>query len=209
MGLTADDIRFGTTIRLGAMPAGCDMHPSLALALVIDAIRRHAAQGITVLRLPPVAGAWPSIGGAWQHIAALCHESARLIGQLGVRLTIHAEMHVVAAARDAAIHAAGMASLARAAEVLETRLMDDRNAARAYARVLAASPEDSGVLERASRVFARMGGLAAQIEVDKAFADRDRWTKMAALNTARSGFFSSDRTIRNYMRDIWSIPSAL
>jgi starch phosphorylase len=50
---------------------------------------------------------------------------------------------------------------------------------------------------------------AAQIEVDKAFADRDRWTKMAALNTARSGFFSSDRTIRNYMRDIWSIPSAL
>jgi starch phosphorylase len=49
----------------------------------------------------------------------------------------------------------------------------------------------------------------AQIEVDKAFADRDRWIKMAALNTARSGFFSSDRTIRNYMRDIWSIPSAL
>jgi starch phosphorylase len=50
---------------------------------------------------------------------------------------------------------------------------------------------------------------AAQIKVDHAFADRDRWTKMAALNTARSGFFSSDRTIRNYMRDIWSIPSAL
>jgi starch phosphorylase len=49
----------------------------------------------------------------------------------------------------------------------------------------------------------------AQLEVDKAFADPDRWTKMAALNTARSGFFSSDRTIRNYMRDIWSIPSAL
>ena len=50
---------------------------------------------------------------------------------------------------------------------------------------------------------------AAQIEVDHAFADSDRWTKMAALNIARSGFFSSDRTIRNYMRDIWSIPSAL
>ena len=50
---------------------------------------------------------------------------------------------------------------------------------------------------------------AAQIKVDHAFADRDLWTKMAALNTARSGFFSSDRTIRNYMRDIWSIPSAL
>lgn len=50
---------------------------------------------------------------------------------------------------------------------------------------------------------------AAQGEVDKAFADRERWTRMAAMNTARSGFFSSDRTIRNYMHDIWDIPSAL
>ena len=50
---------------------------------------------------------------------------------------------------------------------------------------------------------------AAQTQVDLAYADRDRWIKMAALNTARSGFFSSDRTIRSYMKDIWSIPSAL
>ena len=49
----------------------------------------------------------------------------------------------------------------------------------------------------------------AQGEVDQAFADRERWIKMAAMNTARSGFFSSDRTIRSYMRDIWNIPSAL
>jgi starch phosphorylase len=50
---------------------------------------------------------------------------------------------------------------------------------------------------------------AAQGEVDRAFADRDRWVRMAAMNTARSGYFSSDRTIRSYMQDIWSIPSAL
>ena len=46
---------------------------------------------------------------------------------------------------------------------------------------------------------------AAQGEVDAAYADRDRWVRMAAMNTARAGFFSSDRTIRGYMEDIWSV----
>ncbi|MES2434740.1 MAG: glycogen/starch/alpha-glucan phosphorylase [Pseudomonadota bacterium] len=50
---------------------------------------------------------------------------------------------------------------------------------------------------------------AAQDKVDTAYADRQAWIKMAALNTARSGFFSSDRTIRSYMKDVWTIPSAL
>jgi len=49
----------------------------------------------------------------------------------------------------------------------------------------------------------------AQAEADAAFADRDLWLRMAAMNTARSGFFSSDRTIRGYMADIWSVESAL
>ena len=38
---------------------------------------------------------------------------------------------------------------------------------------------------------------------DAAYLDRDRWLRMAIHNTARSGWFSSDRTIRGYMRDIW------
>jgi starch phosphorylase len=46
---------------------------------------------------------------------------------------------------------------------------------------------------------------AAQGQVDAAYADRDRWARMAAMNTARAGFFSSDRTIRGYMRDVWSV----
>ncbi len=50
---------------------------------------------------------------------------------------------------------------------------------------------------------------AAQARVDLAYADPEIWVRMAAMNTARSGFFSSDRTIRSYMKDIWNIPPAL
>ena len=39
--------------------------------------------------------------------------------------------------------------------------------------------------------------------VGPAWADQDQWTRMSILNTARSGFFSSDRTVRDYNRDIW------
>ena len=38
-----------------------------------------------------------------------------------------------------------------------------------------------------------------------AFQDRDRWTRMSILNTARSGFFTSDRTIRQYCDEIWHV----
>ena len=51
--------------------------------------------------------------------------------------------------------------------------------------------------------------LDAQDRVDAAYADKTHWVKMAAMNTARSGFFSSDRTIRSYMADIWSVTPAL
>ena len=48
-----------------------------------------------------------------------------------------------------------------------------------------------------------------QRHVDAVFADRNRWMRMAALNTARTGWFSSDRTIEGYARDIWGARSLL
>jgi len=42
-----------------------------------------------------------------------------------------------------------------------------------------------------------------QREVDAVYRDRERWSRMAVLNVARMGRFSSDRTIREYARDIW------
>ena len=45
----------------------------------------------------------------------------------------------------------------------------------------------------------------SQLKVAEAFQDRARWAKMAILNTARVGKFSSDRTISEYARDIWKL----
>ncbi len=44
-----------------------------------------------------------------------------------------------------------------------------------------------------------------QERVSRAYADQERWTKMSILNVARIGYFSSDRTIREYCRDIWGV----
>jgi len=49
--------------------------------------------------------------------------------------------------------------------------------------------------------------LACQEQVSVAWQDPDRWTRMAILNTARSGKFSSDRTIREYADEIWKVRS--
>jgi glycogen phosphorylase len=43
-----------------------------------------------------------------------------------------------------------------------------------------------------------------QAEVDKAYRDEERWSRMSILNTARMGKFSSDRAIKEYCRDIWN-----
>jgi starch phosphorylase len=45
--------------------------------------------------------------------------------------------------------------------------------------------------------------VECQRGVADAYADRQRWTRMSILNVARSGKFSSDRAVREYLRDIW------
>jgi len=49
--------------------------------------------------------------------------------------------------------------------------------------------------------------IAAQDRVSDAWRDKDNWNRMAVINTARSGFFSSDRSISDYCTKIWGIPN--
>lgn len=47
--------------------------------------------------------------------------------------------------------------------------------------------------------------IKAQEAAERAYRDQNRWTEMSIVNTAKSGIFSSDRTVREYANDIWDI----
>jgi starch phosphorylase len=47
--------------------------------------------------------------------------------------------------------------------------------------------------------------IDAQQQVEEAYRDQERWSKMSILNCAYSGKFSSDRTIADYNHDIWKL----
>jgi starch phosphorylase len=47
--------------------------------------------------------------------------------------------------------------------------------------------------------------VECQEEVDRVWRDPERWTRSSILNVARMGQFSSDRSIREYCRDIWHV----
>ena len=44
-----------------------------------------------------------------------------------------------------------------------------------------------------------------QDALEQVWTDQERWTRMSVLNSARSGFFSSDRTVQDYCREIWKV----
>ena len=47
--------------------------------------------------------------------------------------------------------------------------------------------------------------IRCQQDVSAAWQDTDRWTRMSILNSARSGKFSSDRSIAEYCEEIWDV----
>ncbi|HOP85363.1 MAG TPA: glycogen/starch/alpha-glucan phosphorylase [Syntrophorhabdaceae bacterium] len=51
--------------------------------------------------------------------------------------------------------------------------------------------------------------IECQERVGRTYLDADRWTKMAILNVARSGIFSSDRSIKEYAEKVWGIKPVL
>jgi starch phosphorylase len=47
--------------------------------------------------------------------------------------------------------------------------------------------------------------VKAQEKIEKLYTNKEKWTKICLTNIAKSGFFSSDRTIEEYVKDIWKL----
>ncbi|MDZ7768876.1 MAG: glycogen/starch/alpha-glucan phosphorylase [Woeseiaceae bacterium] len=62
------------------------------------------------------------------------------------------------------------------------------------------SPDDPWMTAADFRSF-----VDAQQRVAEAFTDRERWTRMSIMNSAASGRFSTDRTMRDYNDDLWKL----
>ncbi len=71
---------------------------------------------------------------------------------------------------------------------------------------------DSNGYERADQFFILKDFRAyaeAQQKIETLYRDCERWAKTAMLNTAKCGKFSSDRTIEEYVKDIWKLDKVI
>ncbi len=64
------------------------------------------------------------------------------------------------------------------------------------------SPHDPWLVAADFRSF-----IDAQEQAAQAYRDTERWARMSILNTATSGKFSTDRTMREYNQNIWRLPT--
>ena len=62
------------------------------------------------------------------------------------------------------------------------------------------SPHDPWLVAADFRSF-----IDAQEQVATAYRDRDRWVRMSIINSAASGKFSTDRTMKEYNAEIWKL----
>ena len=69
-------------------------------------------------------------------------------------------------------------------------------------RLLFAAPADEYMLLADFESYRQAQWRAAQT-----YADRRRWNQMSLINIARSGVFAADRSIQDYARDIWNVPT--
>ncbi len=47
--------------------------------------------------------------------------------------------------------------------------------------------------------------VKAQEKIEALYQDKHQWAKMCLTNIAKSGYFSSDRTIEDYAKEIWGV----
>jgi starch phosphorylase len=47
--------------------------------------------------------------------------------------------------------------------------------------------------------------IETKIKANRAYQDREKWARMCLMNIANAGFFSSDRTIKEYAKEIWGV----
>ncbi len=125
-------------------------------------------------------------------------ENLYVFGLDAAGVAAHAPCH------DGGAAIAATAELAEVVEQLGSGFFSPGEPAR-YARLVEKLRHDDRYLVTADfRAY-----FDAQRRVDRDFRDADAWTRRAALNTARAGWFSSDRTIRGYARDMWQVAPAL